>query len=133
MPDEQSITTGYLQCNQSEGIFRQNQINTNIRLQTPKGISIIGFYSANWANSNTSGITNPYNSATDYGRAAFDVRSQMSCWGTIPLPFLITASPIIFARRAGPYNITTGLDNNDDGVIGRSSAVCRWPGCFQLP
>ena len=58
-----SITTGYIGCSQSEGIFRQNQLTTSVRLQTPKGTSLTGFYSANWANSNTSGITNPYNSA----------------------------------------------------------------------
>ena len=45
--------TAYINCKQSEGIYRQNQINTNIRIQTPKGTSITGFYSANWANSNT--------------------------------------------------------------------------------
>jgi hypothetical protein len=111
-----SITTGYIGCSQSEGVYRQNQITTNIRVQTAKGLSLTGFYSANWANSNTSGITNPYNSAADYGRAGFDIRSQMTLLGSIPLPFLITASPIMQVSSGRPYNITTGVDNNDDGV-----------------
>ncbi len=115
-PNPTNLTTGYIQCNQSEGVFRQNQITTSVRIQTPKGTSITGFYSANWANSNTSGITDPYHPAFDYGRASFAVRSQMTLLGSIPLPFLITASPIMQVSSGRPYSITTGLDNNDDGV-----------------
>jgi hypothetical protein len=122
----------YLNCNQSEGVFRQNQLNTSVNIRTPKGTSIFGYYSANWANSNLSGITNPYNPATDYGRAAFAVRNRLVLGGTVPLPFLITASPLIFANSGSPYNITTGADNNSDGVIddrpsfvnGATSANC---------
>jgi hypothetical protein len=113
-------TTGtgtYIDCSQSEGVFRQNQFNTNINIRTPKGITIFGFYSANWANSNLSGITNPYNSAVDYGRASFAIRNRMTLGGTVPLPFLITASPLIIAQSGSPYSITTGQDNNLDGVI----------------
>jgi hypothetical protein len=115
-PNPTNLTTGYIQCSQSEGIFRQNQLTTSVRIQTPKGTSITGFYSANWANSNTSGITDPYHPAYDYGRASFAVRSQMTLLGTIPLPFLVTASPIMQVSSGRPYSITTGVDNNDDGV-----------------
>jgi hypothetical protein len=104
-----STTVGLVQCDQSEGVFRQNQINTNVNIRTPKGTSIFGYYSANWADSNLSGITDPFHSATDYGRAGFAVRSRMNIGGTIPLPFLITASPLIFAQSGNPYNITTGV------------------------
>ncbi len=122
----------YLNCSQSEGIFRQNQLNTSVNIRTPKGTNVFGYYSANWANSNLSGITNPYNSATDYGRAAFAVRSRLVLGGTVPLPFLITASPLLFANSGSPYNITTGADNNSDGVYddrpsfvnGANSANC---------
>ena len=115
---EQTLGTasGYIGCSQSEGIFKQNQVTTNIRIQTPKGTSITGFYSANWANSNTSGITNPYSSSADYGRASYVGRSQMQLLGSVPLPFLITASPIVSVGSGRPYSITTGVDNNDDGV-----------------
>jgi len=82
-----SSSVGYVQCSQSEGVFRQNQINTNINIRMPKGATVFGYYSANWAYSNLSGITNPYNSATDYGRAGFSVRSRMTIGGSIPLPF----------------------------------------------
>jgi hypothetical protein len=109
-------TAYYVDCVQSEGIFRQNQINTSINVRTPKGTSISGWYSANWANSNLSGITDPYHPSVDYGRAAFAVRNRVAIFGTIPLPYLITASPFLVAQSGSPYNITTGTDNNQDGV-----------------
>ena len=99
--------------NQSEGIFRQNQINTNINVRTPKGINLFGFYSANWANSNIGSITDPFNSAVDYGRAGFGVRSRLMIGGSIPLPYKIPASPMIFAQSGSPYNVTLGTP---DGV-----------------
>jgi hypothetical protein len=99
----------YVNCNQSEGVFRQNQVNTNVTMRTPKGTNIFGYYSANWADSNVNNITNPFNPATDYGRASFAVRSRLVLGGTIPLPFLLTASPLIFAQSGNPYNITTGI------------------------
>ncbi len=126
-PNPTSFTTGYIECSQSEGIFRQNQITTNVRIQTPKGTSITGFYSANWANSNTSGITDPYHPAYDYGRATFAVRSQMTLLGSVPLPFLITASPIMQVSSGRPYSITTGLDNNGDGVTDDRPAFKNGP------
>lgn len=109
----------YVDCTQSEGVFRQNQIMTSINTRTPKGTSIFGFYSANWADSNISNntITDPYNPAVDYGRASFDIRNRLVLGGTIPLPFLITASPMIFAQSGSPYNLRTGVDNNLDGVV----------------
>ena len=135
-----NTSTAYIQCDQSEGIFRQNQMNANVNVRTPKGITIFGYYSANWANSNLTGITNPYNSATDYGRATFAVRSRMNLGGTIPLPFQITASPLIIAQSGNPYNLITGIDNNEDSVIddrpafasgvSPSNASCRTSGDF---
>ena len=118
--------------NQSGGVFRQSQINTNFNLRTKKGITLFGFYSANWADSNISNITSPYNSHVDYGRAAFAVQSRVVVGGNIPLPYRFTASPLIFAQSGSPYNVTTGLPDsvnlqfNDRPAFanGTSSANC---------
>ena len=95
--------------NQSEGIFFQNQINTNINIRTPKGTNIFGYYSANWADSNDASITDPFSSSVDYGRARFSVRSRLSLGGNVPLPFKISASPFLTAQSGNPYSITTGV------------------------
>jgi hypothetical protein len=126
---------------ESGGIFRQNQINTNINVRTPKGITIFGFYAASWANSNISNVTNPYNTHVDYGRAAFAVRSRLVIGGSIPLPYRITASPLIFANSGSPYNVTTGIDENQDSqyndrpafIAGASAANCFAAGSFYSP
>ena len=135
-----NTSTAYISCDQSEGVFRQNQLNFSVNLRMPKGYTVTGFYSANWADSNLTGITNPYNPATDYGRASFAVRNRLTLLGNFALPFQITASPIIIAQSGNPYNLITGIDNNADGVTddrpafasgpSASSASCRNSGDF---
>jgi len=100
--------TAYPTYNQSEGVFRQNQININTNIRTPKGITIFGYYSANWANANDSSISDPSDPSVDYGRASFGTRSRLFLGGSIPLPYGISASPMIQAQSGSPYNITLG-------------------------
>jgi len=100
--------TAYPTYNQSEGVFRQNQININTNIRTPKGITIFGYYSANWANANDSSISDPSDPSVDYGRASFGTRSRLFLGGNIPLPYRISASPMIQAQSGSPYNITLG-------------------------
>ena len=134
-------TTGYVQCMESEGVFRQNQLIFSTNISTPKGITFFGNYSANWANSNISNILNPTSSSADYGRAGFAVRSQLNFGGNIPLPYHISASPLIFARSGSPYNVFTGVDENDDSLTndrpafqpGTSKAVCTQASSFYTP
>ena len=129
--------SNFLFSNESAGVFRQNQINTSLNVRTPKGVTIFGYYSANWADSNISGITDPYNPRTDYGRAAFAVRNRVTVGGNIPLPYHLTASPMIFAQSGSPYNVTTGTDVNADTsfndrpqLLSATTLDCRQRGTF---
>ena len=66
----------------SEAVFKQNQLITNFNARFwAKTLSLFGFYTLSFANSDSGGVNiNPSNSADlklDYGRAAFDVRNQM--------------------------------------------------------
>jgi hypothetical protein len=115
-----------LNCNQSEGIFRQNQININTNIRTPKGFTIFGYYSANWANSNDSGITDPFNGSTDYGRASFGTRSRLFLGGSVPLPYHLTASPMLQAQSGSPYNLTLGIP--DSVTLGNNDRPAFAPG-----
>jgi hypothetical protein len=95
----------YILCNQSEGVYRQNQINTSINLRTPKGITVTGYYSLNWANSNLSGITDPFHPAFDYGRAGFAVRSRVSLgWHHTAAVPDHRESAALCELRFGPYS-----------------------------
>ena len=119
-----------LSCNQSEGIYRQNQINTSINIRTPKGMNIGGYYSANWANSNDAQMSDPFSSSVDYGRARFGVRSRLTLFGSFPLPFKISASPMLTAQSGSPYNITVGIP--DPVTLGGSDRP-SWAGSGPMP
>jgi hypothetical protein len=102
----------------SEGVFRQNQLiaNTNIRVGTK--LQLFGYYTLNYANSDTAGVTsfasNSYDISQDYGRGAFDVRHRLFLGGSIGLPYAVRLSPFLIASTGAPFNITTFNDLNGD-------------------
>jgi hypothetical protein len=115
-----SLTTSKYQYF-SEGVFKQNQLIINGRVQTSKRVSLFGYYSLNSAHGDTSGAGSfpsvPGNLAADYGRTMFDVKSRLFVGGSVTLPKFIQFSPFMIAQSGNPYNITTGTDNNDDTII----------------
>ena len=106
---------------QSEGIFRQQQliINSSIRMGTK--LSLLGYYTLNYANSDAAGAgTFPSfdnNISLDYGRAAFDVRHRVFFGGSVGLPRNFRLSPFLTAQSGVPFNITTGQDVNGDSIF----------------
>lgn len=106
---------------ESGGIFKQNQliINSSIRMGTR--LSLFGYYTLNYANSDTSGAgsfpSNQYNILQDYGRAAFDVRHRLFMGGTVGLPYGFRLSPFFVAMSGFPFNITLGEDLNGDSLF----------------
>jgi uncharacterized membrane protein YgcG len=127
-----------------EGVFKQNQLIVHGRVQTSRAISLFGYYSLNSAHGDTSGansdITTPGNIAADYGRTTFDVKNRIFLAGSITLPRYIQLSPFFLAQSGTPYNITTGLDNNNDtffnsrpdlvtGVAPNGSTIKSIAGC----
>ena len=65
----------------------------------------------------------------DRGPASNDARHRVTTSGTIDLPWDCHVSTVLTARTALPYNITTGRDDNRDGVtndrppgVGRNAA-----------
>jgi hypothetical protein len=105
---------------ESKGIFKQNQliVNTNVRMGAK--LSLFGYYTLNYANSDTAGAgsfpSNQYDIEADYGRAAFDTRNRLFMGGMIGLPYSIRLSPFIVAMSGSPFNITTGTDLNGDSI-----------------
>jgi hypothetical protein len=118
--------TGNIYQYRSEGVFRQNQliVNSNIRLAR---FMLFGFYSLNFANSDTSGAgyfpSNPYDPSADYGRALFDVRHRMTLGSSLQLPHAIRLSPFIVASSGVPYNVTVGQDLNGDSIFNDRPAL----------
>lgn len=105
------------------GIFKQNQliINGSVRIGTK--ISLFGYYSLSYANSDTSGTgqpgfpTNQYDVSADYGRAPFDVRDRVFVGGSISMPYQFRLSPFLIASSGSPFNVTLGQDANGDSIF----------------
>ena len=132
---------------QSDGIFRQNQliVNGNVRMGTK--VSAFGYYSLNYANSDTGGSgyfpSNPYDPNSDYGRASFDVRHRIFVGGFVSLPYAFRLSPFLIASSGSPFNVTTAQDPFVDNLFNQRAAFATCPstsptvkqtayGCFDL-
>ena len=120
---------------QSGGIFRQNQLIVNTRVSAGKWLSLFGFYTLSYANSNAASggaaggffasggtssasfVSNQYDPLADYGRAAFDVRHRAFIGGNISMPYGFSLFPFVIVNSGAPYNITTGQDNNGDSIF----------------
>jgi len=106
---------------QSEGIFKQNQfiINTSVRMGAK--VSLFGYYTLNFANSDAAGLgTFPSinnDISLDYGRAAFDVRHRVFFGGTVGLKYGFRLSPFLIASSGSPFNVISGQDVNGDSVF----------------
>src|SRR5882724_6386145 len=102
------------------GIFKQNQFIVNSSVRIGQKLSLFGYYTLNYANSDSSGSgsfpTNQFNVAQDYGRAGFDVRHRVFLGGSITIPYQFRLSPFVIASSGSPFNITTGQDLNGDSI-----------------
>src|SRR5262249_33609856 len=131
-----------------EGILKQNQLITNLNMRYGPNLSIFGFYSLSFANSDTGSAgsfpTNPYDPSADYGRAAFDVRNRLFVGGTFTAPLGLRLSPFVFANSGQPYNITipedllvTSIFNARPGLAPASAQCATFsstnPFCFFIP
>ncbi len=107
---------------QSGGVFNQNQLITSFNLRAGAKLTLFGFYSLSYANSDTGGAGNfPSNPAlgikADYGRASFDVRNRLFFGGTVSLPHGFRVSPFLVANSGTPFNVFTGQDLNGDSIF----------------
>jgi hypothetical protein len=102
----------------SDGIFRQNQLIANFNIRAGAKLSLFGFYSLNYANSDASGAANfpsdQFDLSLDYGRASFDIRHRVFMGGTIGLPRGFRLSPFMIFNSGSPYNVTVGQDLSND-------------------
>jgi hypothetical protein len=105
----------------SEGIFKQNQLIANFNVRAGTKLSLFGYYSLNYANSDASGASgfpsDQYDLGLDYGRASFDTRHRVFFGGTAGLPYGFRLSPFMIFNSGSPYNVTVGQDLNGDSLF----------------
>ena len=121
----------------SEGNFRQNQLIANTNVKVGSKVQLFGFYTLNYANSDTSGVSgfasNSYNIGQDYGRASFDTRNRLIFGGSFAFPYAFRLSPFMIVNSGSPFNITVPTDLNGDSIFNDrpvliSNATCPNPG-----
>lgn len=105
----------------SGGIFRQNQLIVNGRVSVGTRVSLFGFYTLSYANSDISSASsfpsNSYNLMQDYGRASFDVRNRLFFGGSVSLPYAFRLNPFLIVSSGRPFNIVAGQDLNGDSIF----------------
>ncbi|MGB7435056.1 MAG: carboxypeptidase regulatory-like domain-containing protein [Candidatus Acidiferrum sp.] len=129
---------------ESEGIFKQNQFIVNGSIRMGAKLSLFGYYTLNYADSDTSGPTDlisiPGEPWKDYGRAAYDYRNRIFFGGTMGLPHAFRLSPFMIYSSGVPFNITTGTDPFLDQTYNVRPALAPCTpatqtkfGCFVIP
>jgi hypothetical protein len=115
----------------SDGLFRQNQLIANFNIRAGTKLSLFGYYSLNYANSDASGVSNfpsnQYDLSVDYGRASFAIRDRLFVGGTIGLPHAFRLSPFMIFNSGTPYNVTAGQDLSNDSLFNDRPAFAPNP------
>jgi hypothetical protein len=112
----------------SGGAFWQNQLIANFNIRAGAKLSLFGYYSLNYANSDPIGSvssgsfstnfpSNQYDLKVDYGRASFAIRNRVFMGGTIGLPHGFRLSPFMIFNSGTPYNVTVGQDLSNDSLL----------------
>jgi Carboxypeptidase regulatory-like domain/TonB dependent receptor len=105
----------------SEGNFRQNQLIVNSNIRWGTRLQLFTYYTLNYANSDTSGVSsfpsNSYDIGQDYGRASFDIRHRLFLGGSIAMKYGFRLSPFFVASSGNPINVTTATDLNGDSIF----------------
>ena len=129
----------------SEGVFWQNQLITNFNVRAGAKLSLFGYYSLNYANSDpignvsggsftTSFPSNQYDVAQDYGRASFAIRNKVFLAGSLSLPHAFRLSPFMIFNSGAPYNVTVGQDLSNDSLFNdRPAFGANLPGTCPFP
>ena len=104
--------------NETTGFSRTNQLMVNPSVNYKK-LFLFGFYSLSYGRDDNEGQpANPYNLRAEWGPSTFaDVRHRFVLGTSIPLLWQITLNPFVVVQSGTPYNITTGLDLNNDGIF----------------
>jgi hypothetical protein len=106
----------------SVGLFNQNQLITNFNLRLGAKLSLFGYYTLNYADSDTTGNSasvamNPYNFLESYGRASFDVRNRLFLAGTWNVTHGFSLNPFLVTSSGAPFSVTLGQDLFGTGVF----------------
>lgn len=131
---------GDLYMYESTGMMRQSQLVANFRTSFNRRVNLFGFYSLNYAHSDTDGVStfpaDSYDLHTEWGPSSYDIRHRIFVGGSVNAPLKVMFSPFVVASSGAPFNIITGRDNNHDTIFNDRPAFAtdpNAPGVFATP
>jgi hypothetical protein len=126
----------------SDGRSESDRLSFQTRLQIPQrriffNVNYTLGQSKSFANGATALPSNSLNPDLDWGPSGQDIRHQIQGQAQLPLPFGFRGNVQFVARSGAAYNLTTGLDSNNDGVIndrpeGESRNALRGDGFWNI-
>lgn len=112
---------------ESSARFNDIRFQAGLRNQLSRNFSVFANYQTGKATSNTDCVfgfvancfpANSYDLNSDFGRVAFFPRHRVFLGGSYTIERLkLTLSPFVVAATGNFFNITTGRDNNNDGIF----------------
>ena len=106
---------------ESAGLYNQSQLTANVNSQVSSRFSFFGFYSLNYAKSNTEGVgsfpANQYDLRSEYGPASTDVRNRGVFGGSLTARWGLRLNPFISLQSGRPFNIVTSEDVYGDTLL----------------
>ncbi|MEO7143913.1 MAG: TonB-dependent receptor, partial [Bryobacteraceae bacterium] len=125
---------------ESAGLYNQNQMIVNVNSRVNPNFSLFGFYTLNYANSNTDGLGtfpgNPHDFSGEYGPAATDIRHRAFIGGSINTRWNFRLSPFVIVQSGPPYDITVGRDLYGDTLFNARPGIATdltRPGLIMTP
>jgi hypothetical protein len=112
---------GPIQEVESAGLYNQSQMTVNVNSQVNAKLSLFGFYSLNYAKSNTDGAgwspANQYDLRSEYGPASSDVRNRAVFGGSFTSKWGLRLNPFVSLQSGRPFNIVTSQDVYGDTLL----------------
>jgi hypothetical protein len=126
---------------ESEGYLKSNTLELTFRGRPSKYFTGQVQYTLGKTYNNTSGVTyfpaNSFNPAADWARSDFDRRHKFDLLGSTQASRFFTVGAALSLYSGRPVNVTTGGDNNHDGVlndrpVGLARNTLHGPGTIEL-
>jgi hypothetical protein len=104
---------GYIYQFDPEAVFKQDQVIASVNARLTRNLSLVGFYTLGFANSDGgagSNASNAYNISQDYGPATFVSRNQIFSMANYNGPWGLRFNPFLIAQSGKPFNIVLPSD-----------------------
>ena len=105
---------------ESTGLLRSNALIASLQGRVKKALKFKAQYTFSRSDDNTDGPlalpADSRNLGPEWGRSSFDMRHRFVVVGTAELPAAFKLGLMVVANSGAPFNITTGSDDNDDGI-----------------